>query len=210
MKCGSYDITSLHCLSLILTYSLRVPVWCQCISLWSAMQKRRCIGLTRLSIAPAFPRAVTTVASTCTQRPGLPPNAHGAPLRSPATSPSSSLKTLSTRRRPAASRAHHLRESPQLPAPPLELDTSCHRQVLELNFPTTIPSTLGRTGQLQHPRPCPCPHHPLQCHPHTITHICAWAPLHANRRRKRKFIEYLFLNEIMHKRETENIIQGKI
>lgn len=199
-----------HLFSLSLSLSFRAPVWCQCISLWSVMQKRRCIGLTRLSIAPGFLRAVTTVASTCTQRPGLSPSVHGAPLRSPATSPSSSLKTPSTHRRPAASRAHHPRESQRLPAPPLELVTSCHRQVLLLNFPTTIPSTLGRTGQLQHPRPCPCPRHPLQCHPHTITHICAWAPLRANRRRTRKFIEYLFLIEITRKRETENIIQGKI
>lgn len=175
------------------SHSLRVLVWCQCISLWSVILKRRCIGLTRLSIAPAFLRAATTADSTCSQRPGLPPSVLGAPPRSPATSPSSSRGTPIPRRRSAASREHHLRESPLHPAPPLELDTSCNRQVLQLHSPTTTPSTLGRTGHLQHPRPCLCLRRPLQCRPHTITLICAWAHHHAKRRQKRKFIECLLL-----------------
>lgn len=184
---------SFHCMTLIsrsLFNSFRVLVWCLCISLWSATQKRRHIGLTRLSTVPDFLSAASTAASTSIQRPGLHRRAHGTDQRSPATSPSSLLRTPNTSRRPNITCL--LRESRQLPALPLELIISFHHQLLVLHSPITILFTLERMEELQHHRPCPCPHHPLQCHPHTITHICAWVPLPAKCRLKRKFFDSLF------------------
>lgn len=153
-----------------LAHLFRGPVWCQSICSWNVMQKKRCTAPTLRSTAPACLRAATIAASSSNQTPPGPhQNVDAAPLRPPATSPSSLTRLRQPHQKATSKRlvqaAHLLALLPQEA-------TRCPHSLPVIPPHTPCP---GLTPHIPRARlfQWPCLHHPYL--PLIITHTCTWA-----------------------------------